>query len=401
MSELHFQEPTTFGKILIKTSKGDIVVELWSRECPKACRNFVQQCLEGYYHGCIFHRIIKDFIAQTGDPHNTGDTCESIYSEPFPDEIHPRLRFRYRGCLGVASRGKGSGTNGSQFFITLSKQDILNGQHTLFGKLVGDSVYTLVDIADVEVDRNDKPLGDFPPIIVETVVLENPFSDIVLRVPRRPPHRTRTEEVGKVEKVKITAKKTKILSFTTGDDDEEEAGGSGPMVSAHDIGSKSFSNKTFVRPEPVEPSVVSRKQEASKEPNAVREKESSQDRKGSEVQSESLLSEIERVKAAIKAATVSKPLGNAKAMKGKESEPDKDQMIMKKLKTWSESVSKSKTVVTRDTPQHSDAGLDRTTLSSLLKSAEGNVELAVTGSGWLKTAGPIKFAIDSKNAFNK
>ena len=85
----------------------------------------------------------------------------------------------------------------------------------------------------------------------------------------------------------------------------------------------------------------------------------------------------------------------------KESEPDKDQMIMKKLKTWSESVSKSKTVVTRDTPQHSDAGLDRTTLSSLLKSAEGNVELAVTGSGWLKTAGPIKFAIDSKNAFNK
>lgn len=69
--------------MIIKTTLGEIEIELWSKECPKTCRNFVQLCLEGYYDGNIFHRIVKDFIAQTGDPTGTGQGGESIYGEPF------------------------------------------------------------------------------------------------------------------------------------------------------------------------------------------------------------------------------------------------------------------------------------------------------------------------------
>lgn len=69
--------------MVLKTTFGDIEVELWSREAPKACKNFVQLCLEGYYDGVLFHRIVKGFIAQGGDPTGTGAGGESIYGYPF------------------------------------------------------------------------------------------------------------------------------------------------------------------------------------------------------------------------------------------------------------------------------------------------------------------------------
>lgn len=72
-----------FFQVLLKTTVGDIDVELWSKEAPKACRNFVQLCLEGYYDKTIFHRVVKGFIAQGGDPTGTGTGGKSIYGEPF------------------------------------------------------------------------------------------------------------------------------------------------------------------------------------------------------------------------------------------------------------------------------------------------------------------------------
>ena len=69
--------------MILKTTVGEIEIELWSKECPKTCRNFVQLCMEGYYNGTIFHRVVKDFIAQGGDPTGTGQGGESIYGEPF------------------------------------------------------------------------------------------------------------------------------------------------------------------------------------------------------------------------------------------------------------------------------------------------------------------------------
>lgn len=103
MSNIYIQEPPTKGKVILYTTLGDIEIELWSKEAPKASRNFVQLCLEGYYDGTIFHRIIKDFIAQCGDPTGTGQGGESIYGEPFKDEFHSRLRYNRRGLVGMAS----------------------------------------------------------------------------------------------------------------------------------------------------------------------------------------------------------------------------------------------------------------------------------------------------------
>ena len=180
MTDMYVQEPLTNGRVLIKTTKGEINVELWSRECPKTCRNFIQLCMEGYYKGCIFHRIVKDFMVQTGDPTRSGTGGESIYGGPFVDEFNSRLKFRYRGLLGMANTGSRN-TNNSQFFITLSKQDALNGHNTMFGKIVGDSIYTVNGIADVDVDKNDFPTDIVPPTIISCQVIDNPFPDIVPR----------------------------------------------------------------------------------------------------------------------------------------------------------------------------------------------------------------------------
>lgn len=73
--------------MLLITSVGDIEIELWAREAPKACRNFVQLCMEGYYNGTIFHRVVKKFIVQGGDPTGTGEGGESIYGHPFKVRI--------------------------------------------------------------------------------------------------------------------------------------------------------------------------------------------------------------------------------------------------------------------------------------------------------------------------
>jgi len=69
--------------VLLVTSVGDIDIELWSKEAPKACRNFVQLCMEGYYDGTIFHRLVHDFIVQGGDPTGTGHGGESVYGKAF------------------------------------------------------------------------------------------------------------------------------------------------------------------------------------------------------------------------------------------------------------------------------------------------------------------------------
>ncbi|KAJ1637956.1 peptidyl-prolyl cis-trans isomerase SDCCAG10-like protein [Pavlovales sp. CCMP2436] len=126
-------EPITNGKLILQTSLGPIDIELWPKEAPKACRNFVQLCLEGYYDGHMFHRVIKDFMAQTGDPTGTGEGGESVSGKPFDDEFHGRLRFNHRGLLAMANSAPNS--NRSQFFLTLDKCEWLDKRHTIFGKV--------------------------------------------------------------------------------------------------------------------------------------------------------------------------------------------------------------------------------------------------------------------------
>lgn len=95
-TKLNASVSVSIFQVLLTTTLGDIDIELWSREAPKACRNFIQLCMEGYYNGTIFHRIMKDFIAQGGDPTGTGEGGESVYGKPFrvSHVLHVRSHVR-------------------------------------------------------------------------------------------------------------------------------------------------------------------------------------------------------------------------------------------------------------------------------------------------------------------
>ncbi|KAL7847864.1 hypothetical protein AOLI_G00225820 [Acnodon oligacanthus] len=215
MSNIYIQEPPTNGKVLIKTTGGDIDVELWSKEAPKACRNFVQLCMEGYYNGTIFHRVVPEFIVQGGDPTGTGAGGESVYGRPFKDEFHSRLRFNRRGLVAMANAGPHD--NGSQFFFTLGRADELNNKHTIFGKVTGDTVYNMLRLAEVECDSNERPLN--PHKIRSTEVLHSPFDDIVPREIKA--KKEKSKEEGKKSQSKAT-KNFSLLSFGEEAEEEEE-----------------------------------------------------------------------------------------------------------------------------------------------------------------------------------
>jgi len=205
MSNIYIKEPPTCGKVLVHTSLGDLDFELWSKEAPKACRNFVQLCMEGYYNNLTFHRIVKDFMIQGGDPTGTGEGGESIYGKPFKDEFHSRLRFVRRGLVAMANSAPND--NGSQFFITLGPCNDLNKKHTIFAKVAGDTIYNLVRLGEVNVDKNEKPIN--PPIIKWTKILANPFDDII---PRNTDKNDKNSKKKKEREVKAV-KNFKLLSF--------------------------------------------------------------------------------------------------------------------------------------------------------------------------------------------
>eukprot|EP00164_Ancoracysta_twista_P009073 GFYU01013313.1.p1 GENE.GFYU01013313.1~~GFYU01013313.1.p1 ORF type:complete len:486 (-),score=89.63 GFYU01013313.1:27-1484(-) len=211
MSNIYINEPFTSGKVLVRTTLGDVDIELWAKEAPKACRNFIQLCMEGYYNGTIFHRIIKSFMIQGGDPTGTGTGGESIWGKGFADEPHSRLRFNRRGLVAMANSGPS--TNGSQFFFTLDQCQWLQGKHTIFGKVTGDTIFNVLKMGDIACDSDDRP--EHPPSIISTEVLNNPFDDIVPRAAKR----EREDEPAMTKPKKKLKKNLKLLSFG----EEEEA----------------------------------------------------------------------------------------------------------------------------------------------------------------------------------
>jgi peptidyl-prolyl cis-trans isomerase SDCCAG10 len=207
----------TAGKVVLHTTVGPLDIELWSKEIPKATRNFVQLCMEGYYDNTIFHRIVRDYLVQGGDPTGTGYEGESIYGEPFKDEFHSRLRFSHRGLIACASFGRNK--NGSQFFITLGQTPELDKKNTIFGKVTGNTLYNLLSMNTYDIDDDERPLK--PPQIIKTEILWNPFDDIV---PRLLKSNNNQEEIPPVvEKPKpVLNKNLSLLSFADEAEEEEE-----------------------------------------------------------------------------------------------------------------------------------------------------------------------------------
>lgn len=188
------QLTTTDGtKAVIKTNRGDMTFVLFPEVAPKAVENFVTHAKDGYYDGLIFHRIIKDFMIQGGDPTGTGCGGESVWGKSFEDELSIDAR-NYYGALSMANSGPN--TNGSQFFIVqaksvpenlLAQMEQLKDQgypqkcidnykevggtpwldfhHTVFGQIV-DGRDVLENIAAVQTGPNDKPIYD---VVIDTV----------------------------------------------------------------------------------------------------------------------------------------------------------------------------------------------------------------------------------------
>ena len=197
--ELHFPQvdiEAVEGPIAtIKTNHGDMRIKLFPEHAPKTVANFIALSKDSYYDGVIFHRIIKDFMIQGGDPTGTGMGGESVYGESFEDEFSEEL-YNVRGALSMANAGPN--TNGSQFFIVqnqhlpYSKKEIARGgwpepiaeiyaeqggtphldrRHTVFGQLADEASYKVLDaIAGVETGAMDKPVDD---VVIETIEIED------------------------------------------------------------------------------------------------------------------------------------------------------------------------------------------------------------------------------------
>lgn len=143
--------------VVLETTQGNIELKLMPQVAPKACENFMELAKKGYYDGVIFHRVIKNFMIQGGDPTGTGRGGESIWGKPFEDEVTPEVQFDRIGPLAMANAG--ANTNGSQFFITTAKTPWLNMRHTIFGEVI--SGYDVVQkIENTATDPSDKPLSE-------------------------------------------------------------------------------------------------------------------------------------------------------------------------------------------------------------------------------------------------
>ena len=143
--------------VVLETNQGEIEIKLMPDVAPKTCENFIGLVENGYYEGIIFHRVIKSFMIQGGDPTGTGTGGSSLWGAAFQDEVVSSVKFDKPGILAMANSGPN--TNGSQFFITTIPTPFLNMKHTIFGEVI--SGYDVVEkIENTAVDARDKPIQE-------------------------------------------------------------------------------------------------------------------------------------------------------------------------------------------------------------------------------------------------
>lgn len=143
--------------VILHTTMGDVHMRLYPEECPKTVENFTTHCRNGYYDNLIFHRVIKGFMIQTGDPLGDGTGGQSIWGREFEDEFHKSLRHDRPFTVSMANAGPN--TNGSQFFITTVATPWLDNKHTVFGR-VAKGMDVVQAIEKVKTDRGDTPYQD-------------------------------------------------------------------------------------------------------------------------------------------------------------------------------------------------------------------------------------------------
>lgn len=270
MSSVYSTEPTPTGRVILETNCGPIEIQLWCKECPTACRAFLQLATDQYFCSKPFHRILDKFLIQTGGIKTLqqcgGDIihkknveeiksylkkrCDSIR---YQNEVHARIRFNHRGIVAMAlpldSAGSDDSLNG-QFFITLDEAPWLDGKHAAFGTVSGPTIFNALRIGrtDVKDDDTGMPMDmDVAPIVQSVKIIDNPFADLVAS--KNIPWADKSDQ-GEAAPDGTTKKKKKkrkgkrdlnVLSF--GGDEEGDIGasiefGNSRMKSSHDVVAK-------------------------------------------------------------------------------------------------------------------------------------------------------------------
>lgn len=181
------------GYARLATTHGDLTMELYPEYAPKAVWNFIQLSKRGYYNGVSFHRNIKNFMIQGGDPTGTGRGGQSCWGKAFSDEFDGPLTHNGRGVVSMANKGKD--TNTSQFFVLYRATPYLNRKHTIFGRVIEGLDTTLTQLESVEVDDKNRPIVDCK--IEEVVIYVDPFDEF-----RKQRKETEAEEARK-ERIRL------------------------------------------------------------------------------------------------------------------------------------------------------------------------------------------------------
>lgn len=254
MSSVYASEPASSGSVLFETTHGPLQIHLWCRECPTATKLFLQLCMDGFYNDMVFHRIVDEFLIQTGAfrcaDKPTAFTKEyqekigvSNAIERRKYETHSRLRFNHRGQVAMAL-----GINDAddselvpQFFITLDEAPYLDGKHVLFGGCTGPTFFNALRIGKMAVDDNNRPL-DFEnaPRVTGVKIVENPIHQSLAAL-AAVPWRTQVSVQKKKKKKRKGKKDLNVLSFGDEMHDINESG----IQSSHDVISSKALSKSI------------------------------------------------------------------------------------------------------------------------------------------------------------
>ena len=178
--------------VIVETSLGEFTIDLYCKERPKCCENFLKLCKLKYYNYSLFHSIQTRLVAQTGDPSGTGSGGYSVWKQLngqkyFMNELKPKIKHRKAGLVSMVNNGQNE--HGSQFFITLADDlDYLNGIHTVFGE-ISEGIEIVDKLNRVFIDKSNRPLRDVR--IYHTIILDDPFPDSnLLKIPEMSPEPT-------------------------------------------------------------------------------------------------------------------------------------------------------------------------------------------------------------------
>ncbi|XP_026694279.2 RING-type E3 ubiquitin-protein ligase PPIL2 [Ciona intestinalis] len=212
--EVRYEFVKKKGYVRLTTNVGEINLELHCDITPKTCENFIKLCKKGYYDGTVFHRLIRNFMIQGGDPSGNGRGGESAWGEPFKDEFRFNLSHSERGILSMANSGPD--TNKSQFFITFRSCKHLDRKHTVFGRVVG-GLSTLVRMEEIKTEKKtDVPLERIE--LQKATVFVDPYeeADETLAELRRKEEEQRERKEEKEESEKRAKMKPKVYKSGVG-----------------------------------------------------------------------------------------------------------------------------------------------------------------------------------------